>query len=76
MNINAKQIIAVIIPIAIFVFRRYLSILITLPILIIGCAVTYYFYTKSKEDKYLKSALSLYGLNFFFMFIGFLLIYF
>ena len=73
---NAKQIIAIIIPIAIFMFRRYISILITIPILIIGCIVTYYFYTKSKEDKYLKGALSLYGLNFFFIFIGFLLVFF
>ena len=73
---NAKQIIAIIVPIAIFMFRRYISILITLPILIIGCIVTYYFYTKSKEDKYLRVALSLYGLNFFFIFIGFLLVFF
>ncbi|MBE6510661.1 MAG: hypothetical protein E7Z74_05275 [Methanobrevibacter millerae] len=73
---NAKQIMAIIIPIAIFMFRRYISILITLPILIIGCIVTYYFYTKSKEDKYLRVALSLYGLNFFFIFIGFLLVFF
>lgn len=73
---NAKQIMAIIIPIAIFMFRRYISIIITLPILIIGCIVTYYFYTKSKEDKYLRVALSLYGLNFFFIFIGFLLVFF
>lgn len=71
---NAKQIIAVIIPIAIFVFRRHMNILITIPILIGGCIVTYYFYTKSKDDKYLKGALSLYVLNFFFIFIRFLLI--
>ena len=73
---NAKQIIAIIVPIAIFMFRKYISIVITLPILIIGCIVTYYFYTKSKEDKYLRVALSLYGLNFFFIFIGFLLVFF
>ena len=73
---DAKQIIAIIIPIAIFMFRKYISIVITLPILIIGCIVTYYFYTKSKEDKYLRVALSLYGLNFFFIFIGFLLVFF
>ena len=73
---NAKQIIAIIIPIAIFMFRKYISILITLPILIIGCIVTYYFYTKSNEDKFLKGELSLYGLNFFLIFIGFLINFF
>ena len=73
---NAKQIMAIIIPIAIFMFRKYISIVITLPILIIGCIVTYYFYTKSNEDKFLKGALSLYGLNFFFIFIGFLINFF
>lgn len=45
--------------------QKISELLITLLILIIGCAVTYYFHTKSKEDKFLKYTLSLYGLNFF-----------
>ena len=73
---DVKQIVAIIIPIAIFMFRRYMGILITLAILIIGCIVTYYLYAKSEEDKYLRGALSLYGLDFFFIFIGFLIHFF
>lgn len=60
---NAKQTIAIIIPIAIFIIKKYISLYITIPVLIAGCIITYYLYAKSDEDKYLRGALSLYGLN-------------
>ena len=72
---NAKQTIAIIIPIAIFILKKYINIYITLSVLILGCIITYYLYTQSEEDKYLKSAVSLYGLNFFFILIGILIHY-
>lgn len=70
---NTKQTIALIIPIAIFILKKYINIYITLSVLILGCIITYYLYTQSEEDKYLKSAVSLYGLNFGFIFLGVLL---
>ena len=72
---NTKQTIAIIIPISIFILKKYISLYITIPILIIGCITTYYLYTKSDEDKYLKGALSLYGINFFFIILGIALYY-
>ena len=55
---NAKQTIAIIIPIAIFIIKKYISLYITIPVLIAGCIITYYLYAKSDEDKYLRGALS------------------
>ncbi|WP_427003116.1 hypothetical protein [Methanobrevibacter intestini] len=72
---NAKQTIAIIIPIAIFIIKKYISLYITIPVLITGCIITYYLYAKSDEDKYLRGALSLYGLNFFFIILGIMLYY-
>lgn len=72
---NTKQTIALIIPIAIFILKKYINLYITLSVLILGCIITYYLYTQSEEDKYLKSAVSLYGLNFFFILIGILIHY-
>lgn len=43
---NAKQTIAIIIPIAIFIIKKYISLYITIPVLIAGCIITYYLYTK------------------------------
>lgn len=71
---NAKQTIAIIIPIAIFIIKKYISLYITIPVLIAGCIITYYLYAKSDEDKYLRGALSLYGLNFFFIILGIVLL--
>lgn len=39
---NAKQTIAIIIPIAIFIIKKYISLYITIPVLIAGCIITYY----------------------------------
>ena len=72
---NAKQTIAIIIPIAIFIIKKYISPYITIPVLIAGCIITYYLYTKSDEDKYLIGALSLYCLNFFLIILGIVLYY-
>ena len=72
---NAKQTIAIIIPIAIFIIKKYISLYITIPVLIAGCIITYYLYTKSDEDKYLSGALSLYCLNFFLIILGIVLYY-
>ncbi len=72
---NTKQTIAIIIPIAIFILKKYISLYITIPVLIAGCIITYYLYTKSNKDKYLKGAISLYGINFFFIGLGIVLYY-
>ncbi len=72
---NTKQTIAIIIPIAIFILKKYISLYITIPVLIAGCIITYYLYTKSDKDKYLRGAISLYGINFFFIGLGIVLYY-
>ena len=73
---NAKQTIAIIIPIAIFIIKKYIRNKNTeIPVLIAGCIITYYLYTKSDEDKYLRGALSLYCLNFFLIILGIVLYY-
>jgi hypothetical protein len=72
---NTKQTIAIIIPIAIFILKKYISLYITIPVLIAGCIITYYLYTKSNKDKYLRGAISLYGINFFFIGLGIVLYY-
>lgn len=38
---NAKQTIAIIIPIAIFIIKKYISLYITIPVLIAGCIITF-----------------------------------
>ncbi len=72
---NTKQTIAIIVPIAIFILKKYISLYITIPVLIAGCIITYYLYTKSDKDKYLRGAISLYGINFFFIGLGIVLYY-
>ena len=72
---NTRQTIAIIIPIPIFILKKYISLYITIPVLIAGCIITYYLYTKSNKDKYLKGAISLYGINFFFIGLGIVLYY-
>ena len=72
---NTKQTIAIIIPIAIFILKKYISLYITIPVLIAGCIITYYLYTKFDKDKYLRGAISLYGINFFFIGLGIVLYY-
>jgi hypothetical protein len=72
---NTKQTIAIIIPIAIFILKKYISLYITIPVLIAGCIITYYLYMKSDKDKYLRGAISLYGINFFFIGLGIVLYY-
>ena len=71
---NAKEIVILITPISIFILKRYISILITIPLLIIFSTITYYLYVKS-GNKYFKSALALFGLDFLFIIIGILFHY-
>lgn len=59
------------IPFILFLLRRFVSIIIILPFLIVGTIITYYFYRKN-PDKNLSAILSLYGFNYFFIIISIL----